>query len=209
MNFFNKNTTFENIVFTEPKKGSDSKYFVALQSKPSDEKCDDILCQFGPLVNKDQLTDESTSLEVAYTDNKIKEFFSDCDDHILALCKDNKAEWFHSDDVSDSFLDNAILPSFKLNKKESKVVSKFRTSSSMLVFDNAKNEVEKASIKSGDKIYTIVQLAGIWFTKTRFGITWKLKQIKVHKEKSKTLGKYLFEDVEDGDDEMENVFPDE
>ena len=78
----------------------------------------------------------------------------------------------------------------------------------MSLFDGSKNEISINEIKSDAKVSVIVQLAGIWFTKTRFGITWKIKQMKLHGEKSKTQGKYLFEDVE-SDDDMDNVFPDE
>ena len=54
----------------------------------------------------------------------------------------------------------------------------------------------------------IVHLSGIWFTKSRFGVVWKVIQIKLNKEKEKKI--CLFEDADDDEyDDMENAFPEE
>lgn len=203
MTFFNKSPEFTEIKFGCPIKGSDNKYFVSAFCNS-----EEILCQFAPrLLVKNSLNSESTSLELQIADPKIKEFISDCDDHMLAFCKDNKEAWFNSSEISDSYLDNAILPSFKTIKKSEAICIKFRTSSSMGIFDSSKEEIDCDQITEESKVSVIVQLAGLWFTKTRFGITWKLKQIKLHNDKPKSQGQYLFEDADD--EELDNVFPDE
>jgi hypothetical protein len=52
-------------------------------------------------------------------------------------------------------------------------------------------------------------LSGIWFTKSRFGVVWKVFQIKMNPEK-KPKEMCLFDDADDDEcDEMENAFPDE
>jgi hypothetical protein len=207
--FFNKAPNFELITFGKPIKGPDNKYFVNTYLKSdSTQNSEDVICQFGPrLQTKHNLTIESTSLECIFADKSTKDFISDCDDHFLAFCKDNKEEWFNSSEISDSYLDNAIMPSIKAIKKSDMQVVKFRTSSQMNIFDSSKEKIEIDNIQEESKISAIVQLAGLWFTKTRFGITWKLKQIKLHNEKPKSGGAYLFDDVDD--DELDNVFPDE
>ena len=206
--FFNKESEFDKIEFGDIIKGPDNKYFVSAYTKTEDGQSDDIICQFGPrLQTKHGLEADSSSLECIFADQSMKEFVSECDDHMLAFCKDNKKIWFHSEDISDSYLDNAIMPSFKSIKKSDSCIMKFRTSQVMSVFDSSKEEITKEEVVENSKVSLIVQLAGLWFTKTRFGLTWKLKQIKINNEKPKSIGEYLFEDGED--DELDNVFPDE
>lgn len=205
--FFNKVPDFTNVVFGNPIKGTDGKYFVSAFLKTEDQS-EDIVCQFAPrLLVKTNMTQESTSLECMFADQTLKEFVSDCDDHMLAFCKDNKEKWFNTNEISDSYLDNAMFPSYKNLKKTESCIMKFRTSSVMAVFDNSKEEIDIENIVENSKVSLIVQLAGLWFTKTRFGLTWKLKQIKLHNEKPKSAGQYLFEDADEED--LDNVFPDE
>jgi hypothetical protein len=205
--FFNKSPDFNNVEFGNPIKGNDGKYFVSAFVK-EETQSNELICQFGPrLQAKSSLTAESTSLECIFADPQLKDFITDCDDHMLAFCKDNKETWFNSTDISDSYLDNAMFPSFKQVKKTDSCVIKLRTSSVMNIFDSSKEEIDIDNITEDSKVSIIVQLAGLWFTKTRFGLTWKIKQIKLHNEKPKSAGKYLFEDAEDED--LDNVFPDD
>jgi hypothetical protein len=205
--FFNKSPDFSNVEFGTPIKGNDGKYFVSAFVK-EEMQSNEIICQFGPrLQTKNSLSSESTSLECIFADNQLKDFITDCDDHMLAFCKDNKEAWFNSTDISDSYLDNAMFPSFKQVKKTDSYVIKLRTSSVMNIFDSSKEEIDITSITEDSKVSVIVQFAGLWFTKTRFGLTWKIKQIKLHNEKPRSSGKYLFEDAPDED--LDNVFPDD
>tara|TARA_B110000977_G_scaffold201113_1_gene294205 strand:+ start:7857 stop:8483 length:627 start_codon:yes stop_codon:yes gene_type:complete len=205
--FFNKDADYSKIEFGNPIKGSDGKYFVTAFVKDEDVS-NEIMCQFGTrLQAKHSMNSDSTSLECIFADPQLKEFVSECDDHMLAFCKDNKEAWFNNTEISDSYLDNAMFPSFKAVKKSESCLMKLRTSNSMNIFDSSKEEISIDSIVEDSKISIIVHFAGLWFTKTRFGLTWKIKQIKLHNEKPKSAGQYLFEDVED--EELDNVFPDE
>ena len=205
--FFNKSPDFSKLEFGNPIKGTDGKYFVSVFIKEEDE-VNDIICQFGPrLQAKNSLTKESTYIDCMFADNSLKEFITECDDHMLAFCKDNKEAWFNSSEISDSYLENAIFPSFKAVKKTESCIIKIRTSSVMSIFDSSKEEISIESIVEDSKVSVIVHLAGLWFTKTRFGITWKVKQLKLHNDKPKSLGQYLFEDADD--ENLDNVFPDE
>ena len=203
--FFNKSPKFEEIVSNNPIKGKDKKYFVTLQLKDGN----DIMCQFGSkLMVKNQLEKESSSMEVIFNNQELKDFIQECDDHVLSMCKLNKGEWFPGEnEISDTYLENAIMSSLKQQKKSENVSLKVRTSNKMIIFDSSKQEIENSEIQENSKVSLIVQMAGIWFTKTRFGITWKIKQIKLHNDKPQTQGEYLFEDVDD--DELDNVFPDD
>lgn len=208
--FFNKDAHFDKVTFGNPIKGSDNKYFVAayLKNDESQSQSEEIICQFGPrLTAKSSLDAKSTSLECVFDESTMKDFLSDCDDHMLGFCKDNKESWFNSTEISDSYLDNAIMPSFKAIKKSDTFSIKFRTSQQMSIFDNSKEEIDISQITEDSKISVIAQFAGLWFTKTRFGLTWKIKQIKLHNDKPKSCGKYLFQDAIDED--LDNVFPDE
>ena len=203
--FFNKTPDFSKIEFSKPVKGTDGKYFVAAYVK--DEQSSEIICQFARLQAKTSLNSESTSLDIMFADPQLKEFVSECDDNMLAFCKDNKEAWFNSSEISDSYLDNAMSSSFKQLKKSESCMMKVRTSNVMGIFDNSKEETNIENIVEDSRISLIIQLAGLWFTKTRFGLTWKIKQIKLHNEKAISAGQYLFEDVED--ENLDNVFPDD
>ena len=207
---FNNNPEFEKVSFAKAVKCSDGKYFIAAAVAKEDEVSQDIFCQFGPnLICKTNL-DSSSSVELHIANESVNEFISECDDHFLAMAKDNKESWFPSSEITDTYLENALLPSSKMLKKQSSVFNfKARPSKTIEIYNSSKETIEASDVLEGSKVSIIVHLAGLWFTKTRFGLSWVIKQVKLHDgEKSLKVGKCLFAD-DVAEDEMDNVFPDE
>ena len=209
---FNKSPQFESFVFSKPYTSSDNKSFIACKLRNKESGSTDVLCQFNGLLSKTQLTADSSVLEVCTANEDVIDFIGECDDHILAYARDNKGKWFTNDtesqEISDTHVNDSFMPSIKQVKKQH--VFKIRTSKHIEVFDSSKNAKELTSVTENSKISVIVQLSGLWFTKSRFGITWKVKQIKIHEPKSHKIGKCLIDDDEDEySEEVENVFPDE
>ena len=69
------------------------------------------------------------------------------------------------------------------------------------VYDGTKRPIKLNNIKKGDVFKCIIQLTGLWFTPSRWGITWKVMQIKstagqVNVDKYKD---YMFKD-DDGEE---------
>ena len=206
---FNKEPNFETIHFTKPIKGKDGKYFVAMNSQESDES-NEIICQFGPKLKISSDVQESdTSIDVLIVQEEIIDFIKDCDDNALAFCKDNKEAWFEDEDISDSYIDQAFMPSIKeMKKQKGSYGMKMRISRDMDVFNGNKANVEKENIRKDAKVSVIVQMVGLWFTKTRFGLTWKVMQVKLNEDKEKKIGQSMFFE-ENNEHDIDNVFPDE
>ena len=205
-NFFNKKPDFSSITYATPVKGGDGRYFVAASSTDYP----DILCQFikGIVCNND-LNETDTTIDTSLACPDTIGFIQECDEHFLAKAKDLKREWFPNQDISDSYLDQAFMNSIKPIKKQSLQAFKTRISKSVTVFDTARQMSDVSIIKDNMRLCLIVQLSGLWFTKTRFGLTWLVRQIKtVEPEKSLKIGSCLFSD-EEYPDELDNVFPDE
>jgi len=203
---FNKNPNYDNVEFGKPMKGKDNKYFINSSHVVDEETCD-IICQFGPDVyNKNKIEEDVSSVEFLIKNEKLLEFIKDCDEQFLNLAKENKDIFFPDQNITDNYLDQAFMSSIKSSKKTN--IFKVRTSSVLGLFSSNKEVLTCDDIEINDKLSIIVQISGLWFTKTRFGITWMLKQIKKNETKVDKVGENLFHDDEENDD-IGNVFPDE
>ena len=197
----NDSIDYSNVTFGDAKKGKDGKYFIS--TTVEDEE---ILFQMKKVVCKSQIT---SAFDVQVTQENNVEIIREAEDQMLALAKDNKDEWFPEQNITDEYLDNAFMSFIKPIKKSSDVHFRMRTSSRLSVYNAVKEEVEYDEVVEGKTASCIVQLSGIWFTKSRFGVVWKVFQIKLDREK-KPKDICLFEDADDDEyDEMENAFPDE
>lgn len=197
----NNSIDYTQIEFSEPKKGKDGKYFISTSLEENE-----ILFQLKKLNCKSEIT---SSFDVQVTDSSNVDLLREAEDQMLALAKDNKDTWFPEQGITDDYLDNAFMSFIKPIKKSQDVNFRMRTSSRLSVYNAIKEEVDFDEIQEGKSVSCIVQLSGIWFTKSRFGVVWKVFQIKMDKER-KPKEVCLFEDADDEEcDEMENAFPEE
>jgi len=129
------------------------------------------------------------------------------DDNVLNYVKDKKEEWFPGKDISDAFLEVGQICSLRENKANKKEqIFQLRTSKEMQCFDMNKTKLEVNKMNKGDDISFIIQLVGIWFTATRWGVNWKILQARKHKTKEPLRG-YLFcegevDDEQHSDEDM-------
>lgn len=204
VHLFNKNPTFDAIEFGKPIKGGDGKYFISA-SVLVDEESKDITCQFGPeLKSKTTLNEKSTSIELKIPNEQISEFIKDCDDHFIGLAKENKDSWFPNQNITDNYLEQAFMPSLKTAKKETTI--KCKLAKKCVAFNTSKEEIDIGSVSEGAKVSIIANVAGLWFTKTRFGLTWMINQIKINNVENKKQMECLFNDEEE---DLSEVFPDD
>ena len=206
---------FSKVVFSKPIKGSDGKYFVASQVRDDDESPSyELMIQFGTKVSlTNGLGDQENSKVHTSTDLRLAseqyiEFIKEADDHMLSMCKLYKLDWFPNQDLTDSYLENAFMPSMKSIKKSSEHLLKVRPSGQLQVYNSERDSLDPLELDKTSKISTILALSGLWFTKTRFGITWKLQQVKVAVPK-RPVKEYLFDDATEYDEELDNVWPDD
>jgi len=136
------------------------------------------------------------------------EYMSDFEDAMLKTVKQKKDEWFPDKDISDEWLDQAFHSGFKQVKKSTDATAKLRISKELLIYTSERKETGLNDIHDGSKIAVIIHMDGIWFTKSRFGLTWKVVQIKVHKDKEPSR-MYMFDDDAVPEPDLDNVFPDD
>ena len=192
---------YSNIKFDSPIKLNNGKYFINASINE-----DDILVQLGP--NLQTISDISSVLDVRLSNQNNIDLLREAEDQMLQFAKDNKDDWFPDSGITNDYLDNAIMSFVKPVHKSPDVVFRMRTSSKLCVYNSSREEIEKDIVLENTALSCIVQLSGLWFTKTRFGVVWKVFQIKLNPDKKKKPI-CLFEDAEDDiNDEIENVFPD-
>ena len=61
----------------------------------------------------------------------------------------------------------------------------------MKVYNGSHEKLESSDVIKDSQVNVIVQLYGIWFTQSRFGLTWRLHQIKVNTPTKKHITVYL------------------
>ena len=197
----NNTIDYTQIEFGKPKKGNDGKYFI--QTTMNDE---DILFQLKKLKCKSGI---DSTFDVEITQEANIDLIREAEDQMLALAKDNKDDWFPDQEITDDYLDNAFMSFVKPIRKSSNMNFRMRTSSRISVYNVAKEEIDVEDVEEGKEVSCITHMSGIWFTKSRFGVVWKVYQIKLCAEK-KGKEMCLFDDVDDLEcDEMDNAFPDE
>eukprot|EP00854_Cymbomonas_tetramitiformis_P025122 gene25122-30659_t len=126
------------------------------------------------------------------------------DENILSIIKEKKEEWFQGQNIEDAFLDVGQTHSIKLMKDSSKI--KLRVPKDTIAYNSKKEQIELNGVPIDSEVTCILQLVGMWFTKTRWGVTWKTVQVKTHEKKKEPLRVYMFADEEVEDDE-EILYP--
>jgi hypothetical protein len=199
---------FDDIVFKVPPKKEDSKYYffanstdgknVYLQT-PKINLCDNINSNIDNVQYIDFLTSNETFIEM----------MRELDQDIIKHIKHNKDDWFKGKIIEDSFLEHAQTLSLKLKPKSNTDYSmKFRVMKDVRLYDNDKNEMSIADFTQSSNVKCILQFVGVWFTANRWGVSWKVMQMKKGKEQHVTQT-YLFTEDEDDieEDEHESICP--
>ena len=202
--FFNKTLDYEKLIFHKAIKTTDGKYFIKL-----DKTGENVYCQFAPKLNLQSVKD--SSIELLLEKKHHIEFVKDVDEFIINACKEHKISWFNNEEITDSYVEQAFMNSIKSIKKTENMLLSTRVSKDIQVFSKSKETLEKEKVKDNSIVSLICQIEGIWFTKTRFGVTWKIKQIMLHENETDIVPKFGKCLIEDDDDieELDNVFPDQ
>lgn len=117
------------------------------------------------------------------------------DQHIMDVIKSKRSEWFPDKNIDDTFVEVGQVPSVIM-----KNIIRLRVHKSVDIFDaHNKQKSDTTSVEQGTAVKCIMHLTGIWFTATRWGLTWNLIQIKAYpKVKAPTTYTgYMFPDESD------------
>lgn len=203
-----KNGNFElaTITSSKPRK-VDDRYYVMLK-----EERENMIYQLPKLVLSSDMTDDDGSpvsfIEMKTLDESFIEKIKDIDNLILEYVKIHKEEWFKGKEITDAFLEMGQVNTQKENKENKKeFIIQFKTSNESTHYDAEKQRIQVTDMKKGQELYVIGQLVGIWFTSTRWGITWKVLQTKNEKMYKKVEMDYLFEEEDDDSEIDEDITP--
>jgi len=136
---------------------------------------------------------DSSFVDMNLTHEDYKNYVQTLDDTLISLLKENKDEWFVGKGLTTQFIDTGYLPSLKRNNDWRMIVSE-----DLAVYDDNKNHYDVHELNAKDTMRCIVQLSGLWFTNTRWGVSWKLIQLKKTKKKE-IRNEYMFPDEADTD----------
>lgn len=133
------------------------------------------------------------------TNKSSVQFFKELDKYVMNYAVEHSQEWFGKP-MSQELIQEFYKQS--LDQKNPQYPPNFRMKiqNDVMIYDTKKNVQSLDYLEKGDDVTLVAELSGIWISGKRFGITWRLKQMKVHKKMK--LKSYAF--VEDEEDE-ENV----
>jgi hypothetical protein len=213
---FDSSIDYSKITFAKPVMQGD-RYFIQAVHGEGD-KSERIVTQFNKwmtcktdMVSSDGKQASQIEVIIPGKDGMVSpfiEFISDFDEAMMKAAKDKKDVWFPGKEITDEWLDQAFHNSFKQVKKSFDATVRIRVSKELEVYTSERIETSTEDVCDGSRIAMIVMMDGVWFTKSRFGLTWKVVQMKVHKEKEPTR-KYMFDDEVTSTIDMDNVFPDD
>jgi len=193
----------DSMVFAAPKKYSDH-YSVNLSV--GDEK---LLIQSPKFkLNADlDLPPENRFVDVLCGSSEFLTSLKQVDDTMANVIKANRETWFPGKNIDDTFVEVGQVPSVLSSN-----TIRLRVNKHLQVFDSSSKSLVKADrVEAGTDAKCIIHLTGIWFTATRWGLTWNMVQMKTYPIQPKKMYKgYMFPDEEEEaeqDDDDTNPTP--
>lgn len=199
--------TSTKIVFDKMRMLEDKRYFIPAMYKEDGSIPEPIIIQLNRNITSNDLESDQGLSPIldCYINDDVRDLINEYDDTILARVKDNADTWFPGKDFGESYFENAILYSVKTKQKDKKNKFSTKTTNNIKVYNASHDSLTTADVVKDSNINMIVQLYGVWFTQSRFGISWRLHQVKINTPTKQTY-ECLFRDDEDLED-LENVFP--
>lgn len=182
----------ESLSFGIPKKTNDH-YAISLFTGEDKQR---IMIQTPKLkLNSDLSLEQMTFTDMMCSSQDFIESIKQVDHTMVSVIKANRDTWFTNKNIDDTFVEVGQMSSVLM-----KNVLRLRVPLKVDVFDSAKNQLtELTHIDAGTSVRGILHLSGMWFTATRWGLSWNVVQLKTYpKEKPKTVySGYLFPDEDD------------
>lgn len=194
-----------NWVMTKPKRVNEKYYAYFKEEREKGDK-QKILFQFPKMNYKGNISIDDTNEQIftnfVIKENDVKRNLKAIDEQMLEYVKSNKSEIFKSKEVTDEMIE--VGQSESVKEIRSEYVIQLNIEKGVEVYDTKKENIDVNEIEKKCEISTIVQFVGLWFSASRWGIAWKVKQMRMHKDKK--MKGYMFDDnEEESDDEM--AFP--
>lgn len=190
----------DKLVFEYPQKKNDH---YSVNVSVDDEK---LLIQSPKVkLNADlELPPDNKFIDVLSGSTEFIESLKQVDAFMAQVIKDNRDEWFPGKNIDDTFVEVGQVPSMLSTN-----TIRLRVNKHLQVFDSvSKSPITVNVVESGTDAKCIIHLAGIWFTATRWGLTWNLVQMKTYPTQPKKIYKgYLFPEEEEDLDPDDDTTP--
>lgn len=195
---------YTSLIYTKPRKiNNGSKHYCVniYNHNETTHQNENMYIQTPTLKVHSNLNEECAYMNFVYTHDAFREKIQALEEYLVDIIKKNKDEWFPGKDISETFLDVGLVPSFNKDKLRNVKLDK-----DLKLFNSSKNEIENSELKPNDEVKCIFQLSGVWFTTSRWGVEWKVLQIKTMKKNNiNTDIGYMFPDEDE--DDLENIDP--
>lgn len=150
--------------------------------------------------------------------DKIKEL----DEKVIQKAQECSLLWFKKKTMSENVARELYSSTIKFSKDKDtgEVNTKYPPTMNIKVpyyndgfecdiFDDKRNEIVESieeTIQKGQEIQAIVECSGIWFAGGKYGISWKLKQLKLYKRPDKLTCAFRDDDsdTEDGEETVKS-----
>jgi hypothetical protein len=201
--FFNyENIPYESMIYAKPRKiNNGNKHYCVNIYSHNDTTCqnENMYIQTPSLKVNSNVDDDY--MNFIHTNDIFRDKIQALEEHLIDVIKQNKEEWFPGKEITDTFLDVGLVPSIYKDK-----IKNIKIDKDLKVFDASKQEIKQDELNINDEVKCIFQINGIWFTTSRWGVAWKVLQIKsMKKTLTNTNVGYMFPDEDE--DDLENIEP--
>lgn len=157
------------------------------------------------MIMNDDSGDIHKFVDLSCEDESFLKAIKNLDKQMFDVIKEKRSEWFPNKMIEDTFLEMGQTPSLMVHN-----VIRARTDKNLEIFNTHKESVPPNEIVAMSVVRCIMQFVGIWFTSTRWGVTWKVVQMlhypdrKSQMNTSRSVG-YMFPDEDDVSDNEDDV----
>ena len=200
---------FSKVTYTNPKKSTGHYSVCAQYLDDNGMSGGKIYFQTPKMRLVSDVVDETSVkpfTDLSCDDDSFVKSVKDMDTRVFNVIKEKRAEWFPNKSIEDTFLEMGQTPSLMVNN-----VLRARTDKHLEIFDSKKNGVDAATVSANHVVRCILQFVGIWFTSTRWGITWKVVQMLYYPERKRSVvdhtNGYMFPEEDDASDDDDTPMP--
>lgn len=199
------NVDFDTVSYGTLKSTQDKKFVLPMFLKADDGEISPIFINLRKLqITNNLMENENMVKTVDCTISQVvKDMLMFYDESILEFMKKHKESIFKDNkEIDDKFLEEGMRQSFTPLRNSARFNYKLQPSKDLSIFNSKKESFERETFVKDTNFDCIVQLYGAWFASSKFGIIWKLSQVKINEKHP--IQTCMFKEEVDDDD----VFPD-
>lgn len=200
-------TDFSKYTFGKPIKG-DGFYSMYITTKDEQDNVTNLFFQspkmsfmtdFASMDNETR--DACEYVDMSCDNEEYIELMNTLDEVFMNAIKSNADEWFPGKNIDDTFLEVGQVK----NLRKGNIV-KFKLTEDTEAFNHERDAIDIQSIGNSQSVKALIELVGLWFTSNRWGVMWKLAQIKTcDKTKKNTVRGYMFPEEDEPEVEHKNI----